>query len=162
MQSTPRPARGTEAFDGPTYTAPHRLVKPRTRRGGSVRNGCGRGRGFTDLVAATALASSTAACGGRIEDSPAPPATTTRDSAANVPSATPACEAACTRIRTCTGFEDLDCATDCARRFTPRGAAAYASCIDALTCETIERGLFMDYGPLGECHQKARGAMRSP
>ncbi len=113
------------------------------------------------VVALAASATSLAACGGRIEDPPAPPATT-RASAGNVSSAMPACEDACTRIRTCTGFEDLDCATDCARRLTPRGAAAYAACIDELTCETIERGLFMDYGPLGECHREARGAMRGP
>jgi hypothetical protein len=105
-------------------------------------------------------AASLLACGGRVASETSEPVEQT---GTNMPAPLRAsCTRACTRIQTCTGQEDLWCTDDCARQYDGRGATTYAACIDGLSCQTIERGLFMDFGPLGECHAKAQAAMRGP
>jgi hypothetical protein len=99
---------------------------------------------------------SAAACGGRVDD-PAPPSTTGSNRPSSAPTAT-GCAGACDRVRACTTpYEDRDtCIGSCGRDFPdPTRALAYASCIEALPCEEIERGLGMNFGPIGECYAKA-------
>jgi hypothetical protein len=98
------------------------------------------------------------ACGGRVDD-PAPTATTGSNSPTNAPTST-GCARACDRVRTCaTPYEGRDaCVSTCEQDFPDLARAhTYASCIEALSCDEIERGLAMNYGPLGACYAKARG-----
>ena len=67
---------------------------------------------------------------------------------------------ACDRFRDCaTSFEDRDaCVSSCAREFPdPARARTFASCVEALPCDEIERDLSMNYGPIGMCYAKASG-----
>jgi hypothetical protein len=99
-----------------------------------------------------------AACGGRVEDS-APTSTAGSNAPANAPAAT-GCAGACDHVRACTTpFEERDtCIQECDSQFPDPGRAAiYGSCIEALTCDAIVRGLDMNYGPFGACYSKARG-----
>ena len=98
------------------------------------------------------------ACGGRI-DEPAgmsAPATGT-----NAPQNAPpgdGCERSCERMATCTSTTEdrSSCVSSCRREFTDAAAArTFADCLDALSCADLERGLSMDYGPIGECFTKA-------
>jgi len=58
----------------------------------------------------------------------------------------------------CAAYEDPTCEKSCAANFTsPNQQTAFAECIDALSCEEIQRGVTMNYGPIGECWSKARG-----
>jgi len=34
-------------------------------------------------------------------------------------------------------------------------ARSYGTCIEALSCDQIERGVSMNWGPIGECWSKA-------
>ncbi len=95
-----------------------------------------------------------ASCGGKVEESIPAQATAT-----NAPP--PSCASACERIRACTARDDAECERSCGGDLDARGGAAYAECVDALSCQTIERGLYMDWGPLGECYAKGRAAMRT-
>jgi hypothetical protein len=97
-----------------------------------------------------------AACGGKVEDSPT--ATITGE---NLPSSTQAtgCEGACERFVECnTSVGDrARCVRDCNGEFPdPASAARWGSCIKALSCQRIEDGQFMNYGPLGECASRAK------
>ena len=102
------------------------------------------------------FAASAAACGGRVED-PVPTSTTGSNSPSSAPAAT-GCEGACDRFRDCTtAFDDREaCVSSCGREFPdPTRALAYARCIQALPCDQIERGLSMNYGPIGACYAEA-------
>jgi hypothetical protein len=104
------------------------------------------------------VVASAAACGGRVDDS-APTATSGSNAPANAPAAT-GCAGACDRVRACTTpFEERDtCIQECDSQFPdPVRASIYGSCIEALTCDAIVRGLSMDYGPFGVCYSKASG-----
>jgi hypothetical protein len=110
-------------------------------------------------LASFGLVVAVAACGGRVDEDPSPTGTTpgSTNTPSNAPAAT-GCAGACDRFRECTSaFEDrTECVRDCGREFPdPARARVYASCIQALSCEWIERGLSMDYGPIGECYTKA-------
>ena len=98
------------------------------------------------------------ACGGKI-DEPAgmsAPATGT-----NTPQNAPpgdGCERSCERMATCTSTTEdrSSCVSACRRDLTDAAAArSFADCLDALSCAELERGLSMDYGPIGECSTKA-------
>jgi len=97
-----------------------------------------------------------AACGGRVDDRVP---TSTPD--ASIPSDAPTlsgCEEACDRFHACApSFEDRErCISSCTTDLPDPGRQrAYASCIQSLRCEEIQRGLSMNYGPIGECHSKA-------
>ena len=97
-----------------------------------------------------------AACGGRVEDSPT--ATITGE---NMPSSTQAvgCQGACERFLECNTKTDdrASCLRECSSEFPdPASAARWGSCIKALSCQRIEDGQFMNYGPLGECATHAK------
>jgi hypothetical protein len=99
-----------------------------------------------------------AACGGSVEDSGA---TKPSNGSSNAPASTntgDGCARACDRLKTCGGLDDPRCAVSCSRDFGGQVDAArrYAACLDALTCAEIQRGMTMDYGPIGECQTKAR------
>ena len=99
---------------------------------------------------------SAAACGGRVDD-PAPTTMPGSNSPSNAP-ASIGCTGACDRVRACmTPFEERDaCIRSCDRDFPdPARADIYGSCIEALSCDAIERGLGMNYGPFGVCYTKA-------
>lgn len=112
------------------------------------------------LISASLLLLALASCGGRVDD-PAPTSTSAPTPGSNSPSSAPAatgCATACDRFRACTSsFEQRDeCVRSCGRDFPdPARARTYASCIAALSCDEIERGLSMNYGPIGECYSKA-------
>jgi len=106
------------------------------------------------------LVAGSAACGGRVDD-PAPSSTLPggEASVSNAKAAT-GCAGACDRFRTCTtSFEGQEaCLRSCGREFPdPVRAGTYASCIQALSCDELERGLSMSYGPIGACYAKAAG-----
>jgi hypothetical protein len=110
------------------------------------------------ISALVVFVASAAGCGGQIDD-PAPTATTGSNSPTNTPAAT-GCARSCDRVRACaTPYDDRDaCITSCGHDFPdPARARTYASCIEALSCDEIERGLSMNYGPLGACYAKASG-----
>jgi hypothetical protein len=105
-----------------------------------------------------AFAASAAACGGQVDDS-APASKTGSNGPSNAPVAT-GCAGACDRFRECvSSFDDRgDCVKDCGRDLPdPARAAGFATCLQALSCESIQRGMTMSYGPIGECYAKARG-----
>jgi len=112
--------------------------------------------------AALAFVIGLAACGGKVEEQGQP---STSAPASNTPRnvvADDGCHRACARIASCThdaqGTSDVErCASSCAGDFGEPGADIYASCIESLTCEDIQRGLTMDYGPIGACGAKAHG-----
>ena len=101
------------------------------------------------------------ACGGAIDDASDSP---TPASGKNAPTSTTpdeGCARACERMtKTCAAWTDDDgaCVRSCRSDFGGDGAAAqrYAACLDALPCSEIERGMTMNYGPIGECHTRAR------
>lgn len=101
-----------------------------------------------------------AACGGKVdEQSPSPSSGSATNAPTNAPSGD-GCARACDRIYVvCTDHADARdaCARSCGADFDARSARAYAACIEGLDCATIERGLAMDFGPLGECWERARG-----
>ena len=98
---------------------------------------------------------SSAACGGRIDD-PAPPSPPGSNGASNV-APTPGCAGACDRLHACaSSFDDPRCVTSCERELPdPARARTYASCIQSLACDEIERDLHMDFGPIGACYAAA-------
>ena len=106
------------------------------------------------------VAAGSAACGGRV-DEPAPSTTLPGGEASNTVSNAPTatgCAGACDRFRVCTtSFEGLEaCVRSCLRELPdPARAATYARCIQALSCDELERGLSMNYGPIGACYTKA-------
>ncbi len=96
------------------------------------------------------------ACGGRVEETPT--ATITGE---NLPSSTQSvgCESACERFLECdTKLDDrASCLRECRSEFPDSAAAArWGTCIKALSCQRIEDGQFMNYGPLGECATRAK------
>lgn len=101
-------------------------------------------------------ATSAAACGGKVDDSRSP-STPGADATSNAPLAF-GCAGSCDRFRECTSaFEDRDaCVLSCQQEFPDSARArVYASCIQATSCEDLERGLSMNYGPIGECSFRA-------
>ena len=114
------------------------------------------------LIFASPLLVVLAACGGRV-DEPAPTGTSAptpgTNSASNARAVT-GCAAACDRFRACTSSVEPrdECLRSCGSEFPdPLRARTYASCIEALSCDEIERGLSMNYGPIGACYSKAAG-----
>ena len=96
------------------------------------------------------------ACGGKVEETPT--ATITGE---NMPSSTQAagCQGACERFLECnTTIDDRgSCLRECSSEFPDSASATrWGACIKALSCQRIEDGQFMDYGPLGECATQAR------
>jgi hypothetical protein len=91
-----------------------------------------------------------AACGGKLEDEP-----TGSSNAQTVPTD---CAGACDRFRACAErpFDAAACTRDCQHSLpAPSRAAAFASCVGQLSCDAIDRGLAMDYGPIGACYSHA-------
>lgn len=98
-----------------------------------------------------------AGCGGRVDD-PAPSSTPGSNSPSNAPTTT-GCAGACDHFHACgPGFDDRErCISSCASEFTdPARARIYGSCIQSVSCAELERGLSMDYGPIGECQTRAK------
>jgi hypothetical protein len=100
------------------------------------------------------------ACGGAVEDGGSSPSPTTT-TATNAPTSTntgDGCARACERMTiTCAALDDPRCDDTCGSMFnSSEEKAAYASCIDALSCDDIKRGVSMNYGPLGECATRAQ------
>lgn len=116
------------------------------------------------VASLVALVVTAASCGGRIEDdaggggsAPATPAAGT-----NAPASQPAsegCARACDRIEACApGVQPrTTCITSCDDGFRGEQSRSYARCIGGLSCAEIERGMFMDYGPIGACYVRAGG-----
>ena len=105
-----------------------------------------------------AAVAAVAACGGRVDD-PAPSSTPGSNTPSNAPTTT-GCAGACDRFHECTptASDDRDkCISLCAREFSadPAQARTYGSCIQGVSCAELERGLSMDYGPIGECYTQA-------
>jgi hypothetical protein len=98
-----------------------------------------------------------ASCGGAVEDgAPSPaPATNTPNSFSDADG----CSRACDRMtKTCAAYRDPQCTSSCAANLhSPEQEDAFASCIDALSCDDIRRGVTMNYGPIGECWSRALG-----
>lgn len=100
-------------------------------------------------------------CGGRIDE---PSDTPTPASGTNAPASTPSgdgCTRACERMaKTCDALDDVNgsCTRSCRSDFgsDPEAAARYAACLESLSCADIQRGMSMDYGPIGECFTRAR------
>ena len=100
------------------------------------------------------------ACGGKTEEQGLAPGSG-MNTPTNAEASGVGCDRACDRMyATCTesprGRET--CASSCASDFDERAARIYGACVGALSCESIERGLSMDFGPIGECWAKAHGA----
>src|SRR5690348_11439738 len=98
-------------------------------------------------------------CGGAVDDgAPSPSPGTNAPSSNSVPNRD-GCGEACRRMTVeCAAYEDPNCAQSCASNFTsPAQQTTFAECIDALSCEEIQRGATMNYGPIGECWSRARG-----
>lgn len=91
-----------------------------------------------------------AACGGKVEEEAVATSTDRADG----------CARACVRMSsTCGAFDASggDCERSCrAELDDPASAGRYADCIDALSCADIQRGVSMDYGPIGACWSQAR------
>ncbi len=109
-------------------------------------------------IALVAACVACVACGGKVlEDSPT--ATITGE---NIPPSTQAagCQGACERFVECKVDYDLtnrDCLDDCSTEFPdPATAKRWGSCVEALSCQLIRDGQYMNYGPLGECATRAR------
>ena len=98
-----------------------------------------------------------AACGGKVDEpspSPTPGANVT-----NAPATGTGCEGACIRLHDCTNPpDDRDaCVRSCQSELSdPTAARIYGTCIEALSCATIQENQFMDWGPIGECYSTAR------
>lgn len=97
------------------------------------------------------------ACGGRVEEE----ASSAPVNGGNVPASTQAvgCQGACERFLECdTKIDDrARCLRDCSSEFPdPASADRWGACIKALSCQRIEDGKYMDYGPLGECAAQAK------
>lgn len=96
------------------------------------------------------------ACGGKVDESV--PRSNSTNAQANVPLDGDACTQACARIATCTNTAThKGCIASCRSEFDESGTEIYRACIAALSCDDIQRGLTMDYGPLGECMSRASG-----
>lgn len=99
-----------------------------------------------------------AGCGGRVDD-PTPSSLAGSSRSTNVSAAGVGCAAACDRFRECTAArEDRDaCIAACVKELPEASEArSYGTCIEALSCDQIERGVSMNWGPIGECWSKAR------
>jgi hypothetical protein len=110
------------------------------------------------IVVAIAAASS-AACGGRVVDDPAPTQTTATNTPTNAP-ATTGCAGACDHVAACTMRDEPRdrCIADCAQMFPdPARSEIYGACVVAISCPDVVLGLDMNYGPFGACYAKARG-----
>jgi len=120
------------------------------------------------FTGAAFLSAAAVACGGQVE--PDPGSSGNRPSQAapgtNAPSSTTRkdpCGRVCDRMITqCAAWPSAtpeSCTADCTREHAgePQIALRYASCIEALSCEDIRRGMTMNYGPLGECWARAHG-----
>jgi hypothetical protein len=86
-------------------------------------------------------------CGGRVDDGGS--------------TSTPrvGCDGACDHFGACTTpFPgQAACVKTCASEYPDAAqAATYGACIQAVSCEDLQRGLYADYGPIGACHEKAR------
>jgi hypothetical protein len=97
------------------------------------------------------------ACGGSVDASspaPAPATNAPTNSTANGDG----CARACDRMtKTCSALQDPRCVESCSSDFSSAEQKdRYAACIDALSCEDIQRGVSMNAGPIGECFTLAR------
>lgn len=112
-------------------------------------------RGSYVALVTLALGSS-AACGGKV-DEPSPSTTTGSNAPTNAPAAGTGCERACKRLDDCTALQDDACVRSCSHELSdPVSARIYGSCIESLSCATIQEGLSMDFGPIGACYAKAQ------
>jgi hypothetical protein len=100
------------------------------------------------------------ACGGRIDDSGEAPVAAP---ASNAPASTTSgdgCTRACDRMTsTCSAIaDDGECLRACRSGLgdDPDAARRYAACLEELSCADIQRGVTMDYGPIGQCFTRAR------
>jgi len=99
-----------------------------------------------------------AACGGKVDDPAAGAATAPGTNAPQSTSSGDGCERSCDRLAECTtaAQERTSCVSACGRELTDESAArAFATCLEALSCADLERGLSMNYGPIGECYTLA-------
>jgi hypothetical protein len=110
------------------------------------------------LVTGFALLSlSLVACGGKV-DEPSPAITPGSNTTTNAPADASGCEGACSHLHDCTTPpDDRDaCMKSCGEELPdPAQARIYATCIESLSCATIQEGMFMNYGPIGECYTTA-------
>jgi hypothetical protein len=110
------------------------------------------------IVLVVLVIAGAAACGGKVDE---PAGSSAPAAGANAPQSTTSgdgCERACDRMAECTSTagERSSCVSSCGRDLGDATAAlAFATCLEALSCADIERGLSMDYGPIGECFARA-------
>ncbi len=115
------------------------------------------------LASGLVMTGAAAGCGGRIEgEDGSGSASATPAAGSNAPASqlgSEGCARACDRIEACAPGRQQrgPCITSCDEGFRSEQSRAYARCLNELSCAEIDRGLFMDFGPIGECYVRAGG-----